>query len=378
MNSVIQSISTVVILILLVFFRNGTGDSVVAQEWTTEQITKLIRELDSSEFETRQGATTELLKANVAAIVPMEQMIPRLSQEARSRAFKLLRNFALSEQIEVGAAAESSLRRLAKLRVQPIAAKAQLMVESITELRESRALARLEKLGAKIEFRAIRVEGEYFQVPYTLRIDNKWKGQAKDIAHVQNLTTLHELWLEGPEVTDELLEQLSGLSEIDTVSIRRSEITNRSIELVAKYPALSYLDVHYCKVDDDSIGALKKIRRAIEFRIYGSMITREAAEKLKSELFDVDVDIRAGGFLGVGCEREQGKLIVNVVDTNSAADIAGLRVGDVITQFEGKSVTTMNQLTMLIANYRAKESVNLKWIRGSKNYSRQVILGEVP
>lgn len=92
------------------------------------------------------------------------------------------------------------------------------------------------------------------------------------------------------------------------------------------------------------------------------------------------IDVAKAGYLGIqGMDSNYGVYIYKVL-SNSAAEKAGLRVGDIITQLEGNTISTMNQLKELLSYYSAGEEVELVVMKAQgNNYVREtvkVILGD--
>ncbi len=73
----------------------------------------------------------------------------------------------------------------------------------------------------------------------------------------------------------------------------------------------------------------------------------------------------------------QGELVRQVV-TGSAADKAGIEVGDIITDFDGQKLTDENTLTNIIRSKKVGDQVKLKVYRNSKSLDLTITLGEAP
>ncbi|MBE5887879.1 MAG: trypsin-like serine protease [Lachnospiraceae bacterium] len=70
------------------------------------------------------------------------------------------------------------------------------------------------------------------------------------------------------------------------------------------------------------------------------------------------VDVAKAGYLGIqGVDSNYGVYVYKVF-AGSAAEKAGLSVGDIIVEFEGNEISTMNQLKELLSYYAAGETVD--------------------
>jgi serine protease Do len=73
----------------------------------------------------------------------------------------------------------------------------------------------------------------------------------------------------------------------------------------------------------------------------------------------------------------QGAMIGDLTP-NGPASKSGLQSGDVILEFDGKSVTTPKQLTEMVADTQVGKSVPLKFVRGGKETETTLTLAERP
>ncbi|HKP87821.1 MAG TPA: PDZ domain-containing protein, partial [Blastocatellia bacterium] len=80
----------------------------------------------------------------------------------------------------------------------------------------------------------------------------------------------------------------------------------------------------------------------------------------------------------VGFQGTEGVLVDDIARNDSPAAKAGLRSGDVITEFEGKPVKTPAQLTELVADTPVGRPAQLKFVRDGRVQTTTVNLGERP
>ncbi len=88
-----------------------------------------------------------------------------------------------------------------------------------------------------------------------------------------------------------------------------------------------------------------------------------------------EVSVEEGRQIGLG--RYRGAKLAEVV-RGGPADKAGLRRGDVIVEFNGKTVITWESLPRLIARARPDEEAEVKYYRGGKMKTVRVRLGSRP
>jgi len=75
-------------------------------------------------------------------------------------------------------------------------------------------------------------------------------------------------------------------------------------------------------------------------------------------------------------EKPKGALVASVSE-NSPAAKAGIKAGDIILKFDGKSVDTMRTLPKLVAQTKVGKRVTLKIWRNQKLISKKVLLGRL-
>jgi putative serine protease PepD len=83
------------------------------------------------------------------------------------------------------------------------------------------------------------------------------------------------------------------------------------------------------------------------------------------------------GFLGMAVDTTTAGtgLFVTAVTPGGPADHAGLEVGDVITELDGKSATTAEQLLELTLTHRAGDSVTITYERQGTTHETSLVLG---
>jgi putative serine protease PepD len=86
-------------------------------------------------------------------------------------------------------------------------------------------------------------------------------------------------------------------------------------------------------------------------------------------------------FLGIGLEdssRSGGGAAVTEVRSNTPAQKAGLRVGDVIRAVDGKAIRSADELRSAINGHGPGDRVSITYVRGGQRHTVQVTLAERP
>jgi serine protease Do len=78
----------------------------------------------------------------------------------------------------------------------------------------------------------------------------------------------------------------------------------------------------------------------------------------------------------LGMERARGALVANV-SKDGPADKAGVKVGDVIVEFDGKEIKDSGELPIIVARTPVDKKVNIKVLREKKDLTLGVSVGEL-
>jgi hypothetical protein len=288
---------------------------------TPEQIAAWIVELDDNRYVVREQATRHLLETEAAALDPLLATANGESPEPADRALWVLRRLGNSKDQGLR---RQALERLAQLRNHPQAAAAAL--EALAQIRHNEAIVAIHRLGGRY------VAGDQFGPYMTPRVelDQKWRGGDAGLAHLGNLIGAYQVIIIGADVTAKGAAELQHVSQLREVMLYRTQVTPEDV------PALQKLLPH------------------------------------------VMIDYRRGGLLGVGANPLDGvgSAVVATVQPGSAAEAAGILVGDTIEKFEGQPVDNFKTLTTMIGKHAAGEEVTVDVVRAGKPIHFKVKLGE--
>ena len=80
-------------------------------------------------------------------------------------------------------------------------------------------------------------------------------------------------------------------------------------------------------------------------------------------------------YYGISVDRNitSGAVVADIM-TGSAAEKGGLQVGDVITKIDDNTVDTVSKLRYYLYKYNIGDKVKITYIRGSKEYTSEIIL----
>ena len=172
----------------------------------TDQIAKLIAELDSDRYAVRRDATRQLEKAGQAAIEALRDAAQTGSSEVGVRAVTILRAIYLSGDEATIDEVELALEQLKTSKNGGVAGRADRVLALNYDVRERRAIAEIHKLGGTIRYDNPFVpsnDPNADRKPSAIVIGPNWKGGDEGLRHVKRLTKLTMVYrISGDHVSD--------------------------------------------------------------------------------------------------------------------------------------------------------------------------------
>lgn len=329
---------------------------------TGEQLTSWVNDLNAAQFIVRETATLKLIDAGLPVIDKLVNALPQSSPEATARIIHILRRLALDDQWSVNDPALEALQKIAKQEGTAAGRRASSTLLNLAEAREKRALEEIIKLGGAVTHTTAQF-GLQFVQQKVLQIGENWTGTANDLKRLKWINSVQAVELVDGKARDSWMPHLVGMNNLQTLMIKRAAISDKGMESVAQLPGLQYLDVKYVPITNASLVHLQNLPKIQVVKLYGTNVTKEAAEKLQTVLPAADIDHRNGAFLGVGCPQPPEPCIITSIQPNTAAQEAGLRTGDWIVSFSGEAVRDFNDLKKLIGKWRPGDTTTVQVMR---------------
>lgn len=290
-------------------------------------IERWIADLDSDRFARREEATRQLWRCGLPAVEALAKAADGERPEVTHRAVLILKRLCQSPQADVIEAAHAALEELAESHHQQVARRAVVALRTHRLLAQRRAIAAIEGLGGTVYVRDVQ-NGESIVAQAVL--GRAWKGGDAGLKHLKWLTGLEHLGMYGPQFTDGGVKHLQPLSNLRTL------------------------------------------------QLFGTQLSVPAEQALRAALPATKVDCRLGGFLGVSGVAGAKGCQIQIVQPGSAADDAGLRTDDVITQIDDKAIADFEGLVATIARKRPGDSVRIELDRSGESLVADVELGALP
>lgn len=292
-------------------------------------IREWIGQLGSDQFAQREAATRHLASAGAAAVEPLAEAAAGADLEVSSRAIDILRGLLdprprssggaeadgdgeaggvdVPASIEAAAESERVLERLAEGPPGPAAHLASTALEYHLLGMHEAALERLEALGAKVSDGMAAGRRGLMVV-----VGAEWKGGADELR---------------------LLPRLRNLRNVA---------------------------IHGVKVDPAGLAVLGRLRGLETLQLYGTGVSDDDVSALASRFPNIEIDVRKGGKLGVGGQRLIGPCQITQVQSGSAADRAGIQIGDVVLSMDGEAIRNFDGLTEFVGRHGPGDEIEVE------------------
>lgn len=279
---------------------------------SAEQISDWVDTLGSPQFSQREAATRSLIEAGSAAFGPLREAIGSGDLEVSSRAIEIARTMLASDNQEVASAAEQFLDAVAGGDDASVAGLAEATLDFHAVGLADAARVTLQGLGMKLT-RGMLATG---QQGMHATLDTGWQGTSDDL------------------------------------------------RLLLRLPGLLIVSVHGVAVDEKGLAVIGRLRRAGRIELYGTGLDEQQVATLAEKLPDTHIELRKGGKLGVAGHPNAVPCQVTMVQPGSAADRAGLQVGDIVVKIADKPIKNFEELTAEIGTHGPGAKLVLEVIRG--------------
>lgn len=270
------------------------------------EIAAWVDALGAVQYSQREAATRSLIAAGPAALGPLREAIRGGDLEVSSRAIEIARSMLGGEDAPATAAAEAFLQELVESDDPTVAHLADATLGFHALGMAEAARERLEALGALINPSGFLPTG---QRGTHVILNANWRGEPADM------------------------------------------------RLLTRIPGLLILSVHGVKIDDSVVPVLGRLRHTARIELYGTGATDAQVAAIREKNPDTALEVRKGGRLGVGGTPNPGPCVITQVQAGSAADKAGLQVGDVVLSLDGDAVANFQALTDIVGSHGPGEKL---------------------
>ena len=321
---------------------------VAAQESSAEAIQGWIGQLGAEQFADRESASRSLAAAGPAALGPLAEAARGGDLEVASRAIDVIRGY-LDPPAGAGAGegAGKGEGTGEDTGEQP-AGDAPVEPSLESSFRDVALALEAERLLETL------AEGPPGPVPQIAATALEFHQLGMHEAAQDRLQAL------GAKINDNYLSMASGKRGLEAVIDTRWKGSPEDLRLLPRLRNLRHVGIHGLKIDAQTLALLGRLRSLENIQLYGTGVSDEAVAALAARFPNAEIDVRKGGKLGVGGQRIVGPCQITQVVAGSAADRAGLQIGDVVLSMDGVAVKNFEGLTEYVGRHGPGESIEVE------------------
>ncbi|MFK7735525.1 MAG: PDZ domain-containing protein [Pirellulaceae bacterium] len=349
-----------------------------AQEVATEQeIQRWILQLSDSNYRVRQRAFWKLRESSEKALPIICEVLDGLNHDAGTRAVDLITEIALSEEVGLRVQAMEVLEYTGQQQTY-VGRLAENSLNAISDIQEQQAIEILLQHEARIGPRDFSLNGQLgYSTENALHINEAFTGDEDVVRWIPFVKSVETVCLEGSKINRNMLEAVSRMKGVVNIKLKDVSLEEEDLWLLGRFRNLQHLGLVYVKLKDSAVDILADLPVSSTMKIYGTGISEAAFQELKSQTGDLEFYYGMGGFLGVSPRSAGGTEIARVTG-GSAADVAGIRIGDVLNKVGGTEVKTFADLREQLGQYTADESILITLNRGGQEMAVSVLLQKEP
>ena len=337
--------------------------------------------LDSPEFRTRELASWRLRQYPAAAIDLIESAAPDASINSASQQVVILDLFLSHSDTAIKTAAYDTLKRFSLTKTTALASLAASSVKGIEDEFERQAYEILTHAGANVGYLDINnygTAGKAYTKEDLIGVEIKdgvYTGSREALTWIRHLKSARIVSLEGEFASPEILALVAQMPEVKKILLRgkyirpgvyETKLKPADLLILNQLEEIKHFEIRYMSIDDSFVSAICQLPITETLRLFGTAITERGKNEIAQKLDDVSIYRGNGGFLGIGSQVLR-PVVVNTVQPNSAAQKAGIREGDTITEIQGESIRDFAGLRETIAKYSPNEMLLIKLQRPKEN-----------
>ncbi|MFN6139772.1 MAG: PDZ domain-containing protein [Planctomycetota bacterium] len=346
---------------LPLFAQDALSQQASVQEPTAEQIEAWVKGLDDERFAVRETAERQLA-GNLSLILPKLIEIAKADQtKSPCGLLQFLGFVAQDAWSQQGKLAYECLGHIAKERTTQRAILAQKMIQSISVSMREQALERLERVGVLCKDRELSVLTQVRPVKNALVIDEEFQGTQEDLEMLPWLFDIQFVKLEGPAITPEMLQTVVKLPQLRSLQIVETNLTSKDLRPLLVASDMDLLEILYSPVDDQCIEILQDVPIFGDLQLFGTELSAKGATELVARIETANVFVGRGGFLGITCE--PSSLVIQQSIKDGPAYKAGIKMNDKLRKINGVPIYNFEDLRKQLAKSAAGESVVVEYYR---------------
>lgn len=238
-----------------------------------DQVPARIAELRADDYFAREQATEALAAAGAEAVAPLVEAIAAGELETTARAITILGRLANSTDAATSAAAEAALDRLAESKDSLVAGRAKTALRERQEMRREAAAAKLQQLGANLQFQ----DGQLYMV---IIQSPAWHGAPEDWRLLKWFPELTMLMCRDIALDDAALGFLSPESKLQQLRLIDVRVNDAGLAHLERLPDMQVLQVIHANITDASLRIIGQLEPLQVLYLVGGDVTDAGIQQL--------------------------------------------------------------------------------------------------
>lgn len=340
--------------------QSEAGDSSAGQS-----IEYWISQLGHEHYLRREMASKKLVAAGADAVDQLANAIRSGDLEVVERATAALVEIASASAPLNDGGAYQRLNAISVETVGRAASVARGAMRAVRLHRHVQAREALAGAGISVGIREFAI-GAIAQQRMLVQIDENWNGDTEPLQWLAWLDQVEYARVIGPAVTPEVLRNVTQVPGLRSVAIVDATIEDAVLEPLTKLDRIDTLDIRYVRLTEKQGDMIASIPLRVSLNLMGTGIAPEKVDAMRAALPGLQIDFRRGGFLGVMCIDNFNACEISGIESNSAAEEAGLIKGDIIVQIDEAKVEHFRDLQAAINEHVPGDYVDVQFRRGDR------------
>ena len=231
---------------------------------------KLIENLGADSFQARTSAARSIMnKPTVTTLDALVRFADVQDPEVSRRVLRIIDH--LIRTAEVGELARFA--QMVSLHQMVSPPRHRDAWDQLMNRVRSQAAERIIAFGGKVAEDRLEDGSRIVQV-------TMYKLQDRSIAAYLKLYPRLHLILSGPGISDHSLQGLGGLSNVEVLDMRFTQVTDLGVRIVAKLPQLRKLYLSRTSVSDETVSAFEQLKQLEELFLSDTRITDASVQNL--------------------------------------------------------------------------------------------------
>lgn len=349
-----------------------------AEQPNSSEPDQLILGLRDDSYEARELAAFQLLRMGDKAIPALEKAAHTGDIDLAHNAIRLLGELAQDPNKPPGSDALASLRRLQNNPFSVSGNLSKRVLDAVEFQQSELAKLELQQIGVEIGILEFQILLKASDLHIGMKIGETFRGKLKDLDRMQWLRDMEYVEVRGGAINGEILPNISKLNGLQQLKLTEIHLEPKDLLELRTTKRLEVLDLVYVNISDDWIDTMASLPITGTLRLFGTQVSEEGAEKLRSMMPDIEIVYGKGGFLGVSVLTSSTGTGVSIrtITSGGAAETAGLFPGDTIHSINNVPLKKFEDLRKELSHFGPGEKVEIVFERAGNRETISVPLGK--